>query len=1029
MMTKQKTILIAALFLLAITGIRLAWIYASDAPNYPTAVHGVLDLRNWNMERNRAIPLSGEWEFYPGVFVAPKTAATSGAGKTFVRIPEPLNPSLRPLQTPFGTYRLRILTGSDQQRIYRIHVADIKGASELFVNGVPLAHSGHPAAEKEQSVPRDVPYSASFTTDQSEIDMVIHAANFSDFGGGGIIKTIKFGMERAVYTETWLSTLLQVIVSVGLVIHALYACILYLLGIRQKELLYFVLLVIVAIFTVLVADDKLLFVWLPIHQDWILKISTLAYIWAAALLLEFTLSLLSEYQKLNRFHWYTILCAAVTLFILLASTESITQAGPLFMIVTLFPFLAVLTATLRTTLKGEKDAIFLLLAVICITMNIIWGAMGRRGGMQLNFYPVDMMISFLTFATYWFKRYFRTADAAVELAGKLQKADKLRDDFLTNTSHELRNPLHGMLNIAQTVLDSNDRALDAKNRRNMQLLMTVGRRMSLMLNDLLDFTRLKESGIRLKRSSLRIQTLATGVFQMLRFMTEGKSIDFINHIPDDFPPVLADENRLIQILFNLLHNAVKFTEKGSIRIHAEAKEGMAYIHVEDTGVGMDEEMQRRIFHPYEQGDHNSGTVGGGIGLGLSICKQFVELHGGTIQVRSHPKQGSQFTFTLPLADSSDSSAQPSETEWMPPMFTASDETAAAVFSDRAADESADSFIENGADRPRILAVDDDPVNLNVLIHVLSPERYDIVTATSGAEALSLLDAKQWDLIICDVMMPHMSGYELTRIVRDRFSAFQLPILLLTARTRAEDIETGFLSGANDYVTKPMEARELKSRVRVLTELRRSVSEQLRMEAAWLQAQIQPHFIFNTLNAVAALSLVDLERMRKLLKVFGDYLQASFDFQNSQQLVPLQHELDLVHSYLFIEKERFADKLNVTWEVDKDIQLQIPPLSIQPLVENAVRHGILGRVQGGNLLIRITSRADYTEIVVKDDGVGINEETLRQIFDKSPNVQAGVGLRNTHLRLKQLYGKGLQIESVPGRGTTISFAIANDRTKP
>src|SRR5690625_7730878 len=120
--------------------------------------------------------------------------------------------------------------------------------------------------------------------------------------------------------------------------------------------------------------------------------------------------------------------------------------------------------------------------------------------------------------------------------------------------------------------------------------------------------------------------------------------------------------------------------------------------------------------------------------------------------------------------------------------------------------------------------------------------------TSGSKALALLDLQEWDLVISDVMMQHMSGYELTRTIRERFTMTELPILLLTARSQSIDIEKGFLSGANDYVIKPVDALEIRSRVRVLTEVKRSAREQLQMEAAWLQAQIQPHFLFNTLNA-------------------------------------------------------------------------------------------------------------------------------------------------------------------------------------
>src|SRR5699024_641867 len=145
----------------------------------------------------------------------------------------------------------------------------------------------------------------------------------------------------------------------------------------------------------------------------------------------------------------------------------------------------------------------------------------------------------------------------------------------------------------------------------------------------------------------------------------------------------------------------------------------------------------------------------------------------------------------------------------------------------------------------------------------------------GAKALQLLEIGEWDLVIADVMMPRMSGYELTEEIRKKFTVAEIPILLLTARSQEVDIYTGFHSGANDYVTKPANALELKARVKALSGLRQAVKEQLKMEAAWLQAQIQPHFLFNTLNTIASLGVKDTKRMFKLLEEFGNYLYKSF----------------------------------------------------------------------------------------------------------------------------------------------------------
>jgi len=334
------------------------------------------------------------------------------------------------------------------------------------------------------------------------------------------------------------------------------------------------------------------------------------------------------------------------------------------------------------------------------------------------------------------------------------------------------------------------------------------------------------------------------------------------------------------------------------------------------------------------------------------------------------------------------------------------------------------LLEMDRDRPILLIVDDDPINLQVLEAILPPDEYDITMVTSGKEALAVLDIKEWDLVISDIMMPLMSGYELTRMIRERFTLTELPVLLLTARSRPEDIQSGFIVGANDYVTKPVEAIEIKSRIEALTTIKQSVREQLRLEAAWLQAQIQPHFLFNALNAVIALSDINLNKMRDLLDEFSNLLRNKFKFQNMDNLVPIKEELSLVRSYLYIEKVRFEERLQVTWEIDGCEDIKVPFLTIQPLVENAIEHGIMKRNRGGKILIRISVYETHAEITVEDDGDGIDEVQLQRILERKADSRSGVGLINTDQRLKRHFGKGLYIKSTLGTGTKVTFHVPN-----
>ncbi|PYI57581.1 histidine kinase [Paenibacillus flagellatus] len=1028
-MTKRRAFLTVLFFFAALIVVRLVWVDLLAPPNHPHAVRGVLDLRGWDVKSGPAITLNGEWEFYPNALIGQTEGAPapSGDGSTLIRVPGKWNRSMNPEPSAYGygSYRLRVQVDADPETTYGIRMPIVRSASELYVNGRLVANQGEPAADKERYTARNVPYSAYFTADSGVIEIVVQVANYDNGKRGGITETVKFGNAEAVNRDVWVSVILQLIVVVVLSMHAVYAIVLYALGARQTALFVFFSLVVCAMVMTLTDDDKLLMVWLPfIDYGWSIKLQLLSVVGVGANLLLFARHLMPEYARLRWFRWLLIGCAAEAASVVLLPIRITLQAlivyfGSLIVITLVF-----LALTLRIAVTKDKDALFLSLGLTAVFASVLGGM--YKATLEAGYYPVDLVVAFVAFATFWFRRYFRASSEAHKLAEELQRADKLKDDFLANTSHELRNPLHGMINIAQSVLDS---GIPDPNRHkeSMELLISVGKRMSFLLNDLLDLKVLQDERIRLHTGAVRVQSVATGVIDMLRFMTAGKPIRIVQSIPDGFPAVVADENRLAQILFNLLHNAVKFTNEGTVAIRAELEDGRAVVVVEDTGIGMDAETARTAFVRYGQGD--TGAAGaGGLGLGLSICQQLVELHGGELTADSVPGKGSAFRFPLPLAAEEDRLR-----DGTPPVWPPSAETAAAAVAAPAerkggpdapdATEPSEAPDMPDADRPRVLVVDDDPVNLHIIRRLLPPNRYRVTTAGGAQEALAMLDGREWDLVVSDVMMPHMSGYELTRAVRERYGMSELPVLLLTARNRPEDIDAGFRSGANDYVTKPVDAKELRARAKALTDLKRSVRERLRMEAAWLQAQIQPHFLFNTLNSIAALSHIDPDKMRALLEVFGRYLRASFDFRNVDRLVPFQHELNLVRSYVYIEKERFGNRLQVVWEADEDLFLQVPPLSIQPLVENAIRHGILRRNRGGTVHIRVTPNDGYAEISVRDDGVGIGEEKLATLLDKrTGGGRLGVGLPNIDRRLKQLYGRGLHIRSVPDQGTVVKFTV-------
>lgn len=1015
-MSKRKIISTISLFIIILTSFRLIWLDAHQHRAYPVAKEGVLDLRDMLLEDNEVLPLDGEWSFFPEQFVVPDrtNGFSTGEHTIWTTVPGDWRQSFASNKNSslgYGSYRLHILLNEEQKQPYRLHFTSIQTAAIVYINGEKIAESGHPSARKGESIPSSRPFSVSVASHLKELDLVVHVSNYEYSKSGGITQSVQFGTDTAVINAQQHFLSVQFMAASVLLLHSVYAILVYFISFRNREVLYLAAMFFSIGIAFLVDDANILVYLFPsISYDSYLKILVISYTASVYFLVQFLKKFLSDFKKFPLFHWFTVVCMLYMVLVACLPMKYFLMIQlPMVLLIIMFPIILVPIVILKVFSSEQRYTVYLLLSVVSMASSILWGVMNNLGWVDIPYYPFDLLISVICFASYWFKRLFQVSEESKERSEKLQQVDKKKDEFLANTSHELRNPLHAMLSIAQASLENDKKDSEEEKQKNLQLLITIGRRMSLILNDLLDLTKLKENQIRLQMSQVNLSAVVSGVFDMLRFMIEEKKIDFVMDIPNNFPNVVADENRLLQIIFNLVQNAVKFTHEGKIIVSTEIKKRMVIIHVKDTGIGMDEATMKRIFQPYEQGDSSMTAISGGIGLGLSICEQLIQLHGGTLSVSSLLKEGSTFTFTLPISNEVISKEAEDA-----PLFTAFEEVIVST--------SEPQLISLNSERPRVLVVDDDPINRTILQQILSLDEYDVVTCTSGKEALDLLNYKRWDLVITDVMMPNMSGYELTKRIREHFSISELPILLLTARSQWEDQYTGFQNGANDYVTKPIDKWELTARVRALTDLKSSINEQIRMEAAWLQAQIQPHFLFNTLNTIAALSEINPTKMVELLHEFGNYLRVSFDTRNLELLVPLKHEIDLVRSYVYIEQQRFADRLQVEWEMDEGLNIQVPPLALQTIVENAVNHGVLKNPHGGIVHIQIQEQFEFVEVIVTDDGVGMSEEKRQQLLHDFADSKRGIGLLNTDKRLKQLYGQGLVITSVLGQGTTVSFII-------
>lgn len=522
--------------------------------------------------------------------------------------------------------------------------------------------------------------------------------------------------------------------------------------------------------------------------------------------------------------------------------------------------------------------------------------------------PMPLFLLVLSQALLLAKRFSNALNATEQLSEELAeknqellRMDQLKNEFLANTSHELRTPLNGIIGLAESLHDGATGSLPKETRSHLAMIAQSGKRLANLVNDLLDFSKLRHEHLQLRLQSVDLKSLAEATLTLSQSLKYTKDIQLRNRVPSDIPRVLADENRVQQILFNLIGNAIKFTHQGHVEVTAKAQGNNVALTVSDTGIGIEPEHKERIFQPFEQADGSIHRSYGGTGIGLTITKQLVELHGGELSLRSTLGEGSHFTLTLPIAEPEDTARSkntPSTALVQPFAFSSGGHLSSASSSALALTPPQELLEEKATKRSEtILVVDDEPINIQVLRNYLIMEGYKVLQANSGSEMFEVIDnISKPDLIVLDVMMPVMSGYEACRKLREHFSPSETPILMFTAKTQTADVVEGFLSGANDYIPKPCNKDELLSRIRThlkLSLLTRSLQELVQERTQELREALE-----------------QLEEHHKQLKEAQVHLVLSEKSSSIGTLVAgIAHEINNPNNFVYQGGSNLKDKLH------------------------------------------------------------------------------------------------------------------------
>lgn len=564
--------------------------------------------------------------------------------------------------------------------------------------------------------------------------------------------------------------------------------------------------------------------------------------------------------------------------------------------------------------------------------------------------------------------------------------------------HALKMPVGAVEGILQFMQRHQSENLNARQKEHLSLALGTIERISYQLSDYSDALDLKSKKLEVSLECVSIYNMISQVLRAFDQAMKQQQISLGFYLAEEH--FYADAHKMKQVLYNLMEIIIPNLQGGSIDIKSSVTDQWFNLDLQIKGEGLIGETGDKLYSLFKE-DEGDLTANRSL-LSIILSKKLIGRMGGKLRVlRPSPDS---LIFTLALQTTLETRFN----QILQPIRTSDDSLLAQ------------SKAQHDKSKGRVAIFYGDPVErlyLSSMLHVLGYEVSDL----QKTEQLRTMDLRKLpDLAIVHVEDGSVEGLNAVKVLRTIREKVELPILACTNAYDRELVSYLFDFGANDFIAKPIEQSQLTMRIENLMNQKLAFNESLKTELNLLQAQIKPHFLYNALSAVVSMCYTDAEAAAKTLIDLSRYLRLIFEASSSQLFVPLKQELDLIEAYVAVEKARFGHRLTFKMQASDGLMAyKIPFLLIQPFVENAIKHGICNRDEGGEVVLKIEEYGNYMVIKIIDDGMGIHPSLFAAV--KVGEYKKGSGLRNVSKRLTLIKDSRLDIES-DYQGTSVSITI-------